>query len=203
MRFGTENMRIVLDKAPHTHQALQGTGSLVAVAGTEFRQAQWQVAIAFQSLIEDLDMAGAVHRLYRVISRFGFHGKHVFPENIPVAGPLPKGSIHHLGRFDFPIAIATLHIAHVALNLGINTPTLRMPEHHPRGFFLHMEQVEFLGQLTVIALFRLFQPEQVGIQFFLARPGRAIDALQHFIIGVTPPVGPSHFHQLEVFELSR
>jgi hypothetical protein len=32
-----------------------------------------------------------------------------------------------------------------------------VPEHHARRFILQVEQIEFLGQLTVIAFGRFFQ----------------------------------------------
>jgi hypothetical protein len=49
---------VVLDEVAHPHQAVQGAGGLVAVAGAELGQAQGQVAVALQALVEDLDVAG-------------------------------------------------------------------------------------------------------------------------------------------------
>src|SRR5574340_875622 len=37
---------------------------------------------------------------------------------------------------------------------------------------------------VVIALLRLFQPHQIGIEIFLFRPGRAVDALQHLVLRI-------------------
>ncbi len=61
--FRAEHMRVVLGEAAHAHQAVHGAGRLVAVDDTEFRQAQRQIAVALQAMLEDLHMAGAVHRL--------------------------------------------------------------------------------------------------------------------------------------------
>jgi hypothetical protein len=54
----------------------------------------------------------------------------------------------------------------------------------------------------MIALFGLFQPVQIGFQRLLISPGRAVDALQHFVAGIAAPVGAGHLHQLECFELA-
>ena len=63
--LGAEDMGVVLGEGAHPHDAVQGARRLVAVAGAELRHAQRQIAIALQPLIEDQDMAGAVHRLQR------------------------------------------------------------------------------------------------------------------------------------------
>src|SRR5450759_145881 len=70
LRFGTENMRTILGKAAHPHQAVQRSGSLVAMAGTEFRQTQRQVAVAVQAVVEDLHVTWAVHRLHCLVAIF-------------------------------------------------------------------------------------------------------------------------------------
>ena len=40
------------------------------------------------------------------------------------------------------------------------------------------------------------------LQLILGCPSRAINALQHFVLVVTTPIGASQFHQLEVLELA-
>ena len=65
-----------------------------------------------------------------------------------------------------------------------------------------MEQFELLAQLAVVALLGLFELMQIGIQFFLLRPGRAIDALQHLVLGIAAPVCTRQFHQLEHLQLA-
>ncbi len=63
--FGAENMGIVLHKAAHPHNAVQGTGGLIAVTGAKLGQTQGQIAVGLQALVKHLHMAGAVHRLHR------------------------------------------------------------------------------------------------------------------------------------------
>ena len=63
--LGAEDVRIVLRKAANAHQPVQCAGGLVAMDGPEFGKAYRKFAIGLQSVLEDLHVAGAVHRLQR------------------------------------------------------------------------------------------------------------------------------------------
>ncbi len=78
-----------------------------------------------------------------------------------------------------------------------------MPENQARRFILHVEQVELLAQATMIALLGLFEHVQVGVEIFLLRPRRAVNALQLLVAMIATPVGTSHLHQLEDLEFGR
>jgi hypothetical protein len=94
-----------------------------------------------------------------------------------VTGLLPEDAIKHHRCFDFLIAMLGEQIAHVLFDALPDDPTVRMPEHHARRFFLQMEQVELSSQFAMIAFFRLFQHVQIGIKLFLLGPGCTVDAL--------------------------
>ncbi len=100
------------------------------------------------------------------------------------------------------VAVFPQTVTDVLFHLLIDGPAMVVPEHHARGFLLAVEQVELPTQATMVPLFGLFQTMQIGFQGLLVRPGGAVDALQHFIAGVAPPVGPGHFHELERLELA-
>ena len=68
--LGAEDVRVVLGEAAHAHEAVQRAVRLVAVAGAELGQAERQVAVGLDALVEDLHVAGAVHRLERMLTRF-------------------------------------------------------------------------------------------------------------------------------------
>ena len=72
----------------------------------------------------------------------------------------------------------------------------------PGRLFLRVEEIEVLGELAVVALLGLLQHVQVGVLVFLARPGGAVDPLEHLVAGVAAPVGAGELHQLEYFELA-
>ena len=65
-----------------------------------------------------------------------------------------------------------------------------------------VKQVELAPQAPVVALLGLFEHREVVLQIVLARPGGAVDALQHLVAVVTAPIGPGHLHQLEVLEFA-
>ncbi len=60
---GAEDVRVVLREAAHAHQAVEGARRLVAMDRAEFGQADRQLAIGFQPVLEDLHVTRAVHRL--------------------------------------------------------------------------------------------------------------------------------------------
>jgi hypothetical protein len=71
-------------------------GGLVAVAVAELAKAQRQIAIALDALLEDDDVARAVHRLEGIFTLFRIGGEHVFAVLVPVAGLLPQGLVQNL-----------------------------------------------------------------------------------------------------------
>ena len=97
----------------------------------------------------------------------------------------------------FLVARLVQPFANVAFQLAIQDPTVGMPEHHARRFLLEMEQVHRTSKLAVIALLRFFQPVEVGPKLLGIRPSGAVDALQHLVAGVAPPVGARQLGQLE------
>ena len=175
-------MGIVLHEVAHAHQAMQRTRGLVSMAGTELGQAQRQVTVALQPLVEYLDMAGTVHRLHRVVTVLRMRGKHHVAKLVPVAGFLPQRTVHHLRRVDFLVAFVADFLTDVVFHGKVDCPALVVPEHHARRLFLGMEQSKLFADFTMVALLGFCEAMQVGIELFLVGPGRAIDALQHFIV---------------------
>ena len=71
-----------------------------------------------------------------------------------------------------------------------------MPENHARRFFLQVEKIQFLTQATMVTLFGFFKPREVGLKIIFLQPSGTVNALQHFVLGVTSPIGAGHFHEL-------
>ena len=132
------------------------------MAGAKLSKTQRQLTVTLEPLIEHLNVAGAVHRLDRVIAAFRLSGKHVFSVVTPVPGPLPQAAIHNLRCFDLLVAVHTLHAAHVLLEHLIDGPAIRVPKHHARGLFLRMEEIKTFANLAMIPLFSLFNALNVG-----------------------------------------
>ena len=55
----------------------------------------------------------------------------------------------------------------------------------------------------MVTLLGFLETRQVGLQFFVRAPSRTVNPLQHFVLGITAPVGAGHFHELEGLELRR
>ena len=180
---------------------MQRAGRFVAMAGTELAIAQRQLTVGAQVGIEYLDVAWAVHRLHGVVAILGRGREHVVLVVLPVTGLFPEGLVEDLRAAHFLVTVVAIHLAHVLLDFLPDRPALGVPEHQARRLVLHVEQVVLLAEAAVIALLGLFQHVQVGVQIFLLGPGGAVDALQLLVAVVTTPVGASHLHQLEDFEL--
>ncbi len=60
----------------------------------------------------------------------------------------------------------------------------------------------FLRDLAVIALLRFLYTGQVLLELLFVGPGRAVNALQHFVARVPAPVGTRHLGQFEGLQLA-
>ena len=81
-------MGVVLGKGAHPHQPMQRARRLEAVHLAEFGKLERKIAIGFQPVLEDLNVARAVHRLDHVGARIGLAvlgEEHVVPERLHVA----------------------------------------------------------------------------------------------------------------------
>ena len=94
--FGTEDVGIVLHKAAHAHQTVHRTGRFVTVALTEFGKAHRKVTPAAQPGVENLYVAGAVHRLHGHFHVASESLEHVLVVLVGVAGLDPQSLVHDL-----------------------------------------------------------------------------------------------------------
>src|SRR5690348_25037 len=73
-----------------------------------------------------------------------------------------------------------------------------MPEHQPGSdVLLDRDQVQFFAELPMISPFDFFEFGQIGIEFLLRLEGCAVNALQHGIALIPPPIRASCRQQLE------
>ena len=198
--LGDEHVAVVLGEGAHAHEAMQRARRLEAMHLAEFAELVGQVAVRFQPVLEDLDMARAVHRLDHedalvVLARLG--QEHVLAERRHVAGGDPERGIDELRRVHLRIARRALAPAHVVLQRLEQRPALGMPEHRARGFLLEMEQVHLAAEPAVVALLGLLELLEIGVEVFLFLEGGAVDAGQHGIARIPAPIGAGHLHQLE------
>ena len=173
------------------------------MALAELAVAQRQVAVALDALLEDQDVARAVHRLQARIRASPLSVVNMFSRYLsqwPVFSH--RRLVEDLRALDLLVAVVAVDLAHVLLHALPHRPALGVPEHQAGRMVVDVEQVQLAAQLAVVALFGLFQHGQVLLQLVLGGPGRAVDALQHLVAVVAAPVGAGQLHQLEVLELA-
>ena len=169
----------------------------------ELRKPHRQLPIAAQAVLEDLHVPRAVHGLDGVQPLVrGLGEKHVLAELLQVPGLLPQSRVHELRRTDFFVAGGALALAHVGDQRLEHGPALGMPEHRARRLLLQMKEIELLADAAVIALLRLLEALQVGVELLLVRPGGAVDPLQHLVARVPAPVGAGDLGELERLQLA-
>ncbi|CAI8430745.1 MAG: Uncharacterised protein [Rhodospirillaceae bacterium] len=204
---GGEDVGVILGKGTHPHDPVQRPAGLVAVAASELRHLQRQVAVGADALIENLHVTGTVHRLECENALVGAGvfvgrvagGEHVLAELVPVAGLLPQLAVDQLRGLNLLVASVVEPVAHVLFQLGVDPPALGVPEHAAARLFLQVEQAQFLAELAVVALGGLFQLGQVHAQGLGVFEGCTVDPLQLLPAAITAPVGTGHREQLEGF----
>ena len=60
-----------------------------------------------------------------------------------------------------------------------------------------MKQVHLAAEFAVVAPFRFLDLLEIGVELFLLGEGGAVDAREHFAVGIAAPIGAGDFHQLE------
>src|SRR5260370_13401621 len=143
-------------------------------------------------------MPRAVHRLQRqdlVVA--ALRDEHVLAEFLPVPGGFPQAAIEQLRAFDLEIPGGVEPHAQVVLDDAEQPPALGRPEAAAAGPLADVEEVELAAQPAMIAALRFFEPKEVLVEFFLARKGSAVDALQLGVFWVAAPIRAGDIHQLE------
>ena len=185
--FGAEHMRVVLREGAHAQQPVHGARRLIAMHDAELGHAQRQFAIRTQAVLEDLDMARAIHRLdgedALVLGVVAGRGclKHVLAEPPPMARRFPQRLVEHHRRVDFLI-VAAQAAAHIGDDLLEDGPAIGVPKHGAGAFFLEMKQIHVAAEFAVVALFGLFHVLDVSVELFLLGKRRAVDARQHRVV---------------------
>ena len=130
--LGHEDVGVVLGKAAHPHQAVQGSGGLVPVYQPQLAHAQGQVAVAVDTPLIHQHAAGAIHRLEAKLPVIDGAGIHVIPVMIPMPAAQPQLLIEHNRRFDFQIAVLGMDLPPEILQLVAQHHALRMEERESR-----------------------------------------------------------------------
>ena len=189
-----EDMGVVLGEAAHPHQAMQHAAALVAVNRAQLGETQGQFAVAAQGRAVDGDVERAVHWLQVVFLLVHLHRrKHTLAVEIQVTAGLPQGGEADVGRVDHVVTTAIMDVLPVVLDEGAHPAALGVPYDQAwPDFVVDGVEAQLPPQGAVVAALRFLQPGQVGVQLILGLEGGAVDALEHRVFLVAPPVGPSN-----------
>ncbi len=191
-------MRIILRETAHAQQPVEHAALLIAVDRAQLGPAERKIAIGAEGGLVDQNMEGAVHRLEIVLLTVHVHRRvHAFLIEIQVAGGLPEPRLADVRGVGEVVAALDVLIAPEVLDDLADHRALGMPVGQPRpGLLVEGEQIKVLDQAPVIALLDLFPPLQVLAQLLGRLPGRAVDALEHRLVGVAAPIGARRVEQL-------
>src|SRR5579863_921674 len=173
--------------------------TLVAIDRPQLTQAHRQVAVRFQRVCVNQNVARTVHGLEAIFRIVELHGiEHVLRVVTFVARSLKQLPPRYVRRVDQRISTLDVLGAHPVFHLFADDSALGMPEDQPRpSQFLDGKQIELLSQYTVVALLGFFLFVQEVIEIFLREKRSPVDALQLRILLVTQPISTGYTQQLE------
>ena len=183
-----EDMRVVLSEASYAEQAVQRAGQLVAVNYAQLAHTQGQITVGVRLGLINEHTAGAVHGLYRKVLVVDDGGVHIVLVVEPVAGGLPELTVQDHGGGYLNIAVALMHLAPVVDEGVFQHHALGQEEREAGTLLGEHKQSELLAQLAVIALFCLLDAGKIRVQLVFFLEAGAVNALEHFAVGVAAPV---------------
>ena len=179
---------------------MQRARRLIAMHDAELRHTIRQLAIRPQPVLEDLDVAGAVHRLDGELALvLGHRGEHVLAERLPVARGLPQRLVENLRPVHLAIADRVLAPPHVVDQALEQLPSLGVPEHDARPLLLEVKEIHLAPQLAMVALLRFLDLPEIGRKLLLGCPGGTVDALQLRVVVIATPIRSRELGELEGF----
>lgn len=180
---------VVLVKATHAEQAVQGAAQLVAVHQANLAGANGQLAVRVRLGGVHQHAARAVHGLNAVLFVVDDGGVHVVLVVVPVARGLPQLLVHDERRGDLHVAGLVVDLAPVVQQRVLKDHAVGQEEREAGGLVAHHKEVHLAADLAVVALLGLLQHVHVLVEFFLGGKGDAVDAGEHLVVLIALPVG--------------
>ena len=197
-------MGVILGELPNAGQAVQDARLLVAVHGPQFEVAKRQVPIAADLRFVDHHVGEAVHGLDPIALIIHLGEIHGFLVVVHVARTDPHMIPEDLRPQDDIVAPLEMLFAFPVLDDGSEHRTLGVPDDEPRSHLLvDLEEIQLLAEPPVVAPLGLLDEDEILLHLLGCRKSRPVDALEHLVVLVAPPVGAGHVEQLEGLDLSR
>ena len=158
-------MRIVLRKAAHAQQAVQGAGAFIAVYGAQFGVAQRQIAVAAQVGFINLHMERAVHGLNLVFISVHFHGvEHAFGIKPRMTADFKQMQARNMRAVHHVITALDILVFNPVFQNFAQHAAFGVHQNQPRAHIvIHAEQVQLRPQFAVVALGGFFLLFDVGV----------------------------------------
>ena len=228
--LGAEDVRVVLGEGAHPGEPLGHAAPLIAMEATEVGHAHRQIAVAPQGGAEEQAVARAVHRLDAEADvlvddvlarpgvarpRLGLLGQllrrvlepvegrreeHVLTVAGQVTAGLEERPVEDLRGDDLLVTVPPVELANVVDEPVVDRGAAPGEEGRGRSPRVEGEELQLLAELAVVPLLRLFDLLQVPLEQLGVREGGPVDALEHRVPLVTPPVRAGHVGQLEGLE---
>src|SRR5262249_22495312 len=124
-----EEVRVVLGEAADAEKPVEDARALVAIDGPELGEAERELAVAPQAVLEDRDVEWAVHRLDEVVLPLDLQaGEHVVLVEPGVTGDVPQVLARDVRRRHELVAVGVVLLAPELLGDVADLRALRMPE---------------------------------------------------------------------------
>ena len=191
---------VVLVKAAHAEQAVQGAAQLVAVNQANLAGADGQLAIGVRLGGVHQHAARAVHGLNAVLFVVDDGGVHVVLVVVPVARGLPQLLVHDERRGNLHVAGLVVDLAPVVQQRVLKDHAVGQEEREAGGLVAHHKEVHLAADFAVVALLGLLQHVHVLVELFLGGKGDAVDAGEHLVVLVALPVGARDAGELKGLE---
>ena len=192
-----ENVRVVLGKAAHPHQAVELSALLMAVHQSQLAHPQGQLPVGVGRILVHQHAAGAVHGLNREILLVDHRGVHIVLVVIPMPGILPQLAAQDNGRGNLLITLSQMDLPPIVDQRVFQGHALGQEERESRPLVREHKQSQLLAKLAVVALLGLLHHGQVLLQVRLIGECRAVNSGQHLVLLAASPVSPRDAGQLK------
>ena len=185
-----EEVGVVLAEVAAALDALEGAGGLVAEVVCYLADAEREVAVGVRLVGVDHHMVRAIHRAEHVGLLVDLHrGEHILLIVIPVAGGLVELHGADAGGHNVLIAELQLLIADIVFKLAPDRVAAGQEHRHaPSDEVVGHKELHILAYLAMVALFRLLEAGDVGVELLLLREGDAVYPLKALAGSVAAPV---------------
>lgn len=195
-----KQVSVVLVKAAHAEQAVQGAAQLVTVHQANLAGADGQLAVGVRLGGVHQHATRAIHGLNAVLFVVDDGGVHVVLVVVPVARGLPQLLVHDERRGDLHVAGLVVDLAPVVQQRVLKDHAVGQEEREAGGLVAHHKEVHLAADLAVVALLGLLQHVHVLVELFLGGKGDAVDAGEHLVVLVALPVGARDAGELKGLE---